>query len=340
MSLKIYEIFKNYENWTLFRFILKLIPKVGDQLDFLITEQLRKISKTTSHIITTPQYEEIVSRLKSIPIINDELKIHIPPNISGPKLFDCGRLKIEPKTKSLSSMIAMDLKKQKQPNDPCAILLSSSHWEDKESLTLSYNSVFYADVKALRANGRKVYLISVGGVLFSEDEQCLLVHRRSTKSEDYPETLHIFGGAYMPPDLGDRGDIGGIKECLVREVHEETGISIIIPDNTPILTIDEYNIDFVQIAFLGINISNTQMKPMRPSWEGTISEIPFNELYERMKNIKEWTISGWVLILLWLALGTPNSNRKLIFGDQTAEELCKSLISHITFGSTRQARLA
>ena len=326
MSPKIAAIFKNYKNWTFLRFIVKSIP-YGEQLDFLITEQLRRNSKTTSHIITTSQYEEIVSKLKTIPIINDELKIHIPPNISGPMIFDSGRLEIEPQFKSLSSKIAKDLDENKQPNDPCAILLSPPHWEDEESLTLSYNSVFYSEVKALRNAARKVYLISVAGVLFSEDEQCLLVHRRSTKSEDYPETLHTFGGAYMPPDLGSRGDLRGITESLEREVHEETGISIIIPDNTPIVTIDEYNIDFVQIAFLGINVSNTQIKSMRSTWEGTVSKIPFNKLYERMKNIEGWTISGWVQILLWLALGTPGSNGKLMFGNQTAEELCQSLIA-------------
>ena len=74
-------------------------------------------------------------------------------------------------------------------------------------------------------------------------------------------------------------------------------------------------------------VSNTQIKSMRSTWEGTVSKIPFNKLYERMKNIEGWTISGWVQILLWLALGTPGSNGKLMFGNQTAEELCQSLIA-------------
>ena len=331
MLKKLSSKLRNYKNWTYVRFLLRFCPG-GGNIDFLLSEKSDKTPKDKSHIVMTSQYEKAISLLNSSPLINDELRIPLSPRTNESLLYNEGRLNIESEIKCKSSQITRNLKKNGQPNDPIAVLLSPPNWEDGDSLTLSFKTTFYSDVKALRQSGQHLYVVSATGVLFSEDEQCLLVHRRGSQSDYYPNTLHTLGGAYMPPGIGDRGDYNGLKECLVREVHEESGISLLIPDNTPKLLIDEHKIGFIQTSFLGINVPGTQLNETRPTWEGKVVKVPFQELLDRMMEVESWTLSGWIQIVLWLALGTPNSNSKLMFGKQTAEQLCQFLIKHITKG--------
>lgn len=209
-------------------------------------------------------------------------------------------------------------------DDPCAIISGQINWNDKP-LTIHYSPAFYSEIQAMRKNGHRVIKLSVNALLISIEAQCIILHRRSEMSDDFPDTLHTFGGVLMPDGLTGRGDTGGIRECIERELIEEAGVAITVPQNTPIAVIDEQGIDFVQFTFLGVNISQNQLDRMRPNWEGRIVEIKFEDLYKRLKKHEEWTPTGWAHVALWLAIGGPGTNTQLKFQGMNAEELALAI---------------
>ena len=324
------KLINTYANNPYIRTIVKLIPK-GDALDFLLAEKALAM-KPKSPWLTHDHIENfatITNILNHSHEIGNTLKVKRGPDLQTPKLINLGPYDLNEKQKSVSGAIKHSLKKKKRPNDPCAVLLKEPDWKD-DPFYLNYRTLYYSDLRALRKDNISPKIISANAVLYSEEERCLFLHRRSQESDDFPYTLHTFGGAFMPPDIGDRGDIFGLKECVVREVHEETGLSIIIPENTPVAIIDEYAIHFLQVSYLGINISKEQLKYLRPNWEGTITRVPFDDLQELLENFETWTITGWVDVLLWLSLGIPNSNKPISFSGNSAVTLSKLLLKQLT----------
>lgn len=247
-------------------------------------------------------------------------KIRGVPIFYDPKLIRGERILLSELEKQNIKKIEHELLCEKKPNDACATIDGAVNWKDKP-ISLHFSPAMYAEIRAKRDSGNRVVMLSASALLFSEEAKCLVLHRRSEKSDAFPQTLHTIGGGFMPEGLTERGDIGGVRECIERELQEETGVAITVPSSTPIALIDEYGIDFIQIAFLGVNISKEQLNRMRPNWEGTIVQVNFDDLYRRLKNQSEWTPSGWAHAAMWLALGTPGSKSKLSFGSLTAEQL-------------------
>jgi len=258
----------------------------------------------------------------------DKLIVKDGPTYKLPKLVDEGKYYIPKNIENRSNTISKEQKKNNRPNDPCAGILDSPIWEDSP-LHIHYHPMLYSQIKAFREEGVDVKMLSVNVVLFCEDEEFILVHRRSKKADDYIHTLHTFGGAFLPSGISPYGDLGGIRECARREIHEETGISINIPEFTPTITIDEFNISYIQIAFLGINIPKANLIDLRSNWEGTVQKIKFTELESNLKNIDLWTPTGWLHILYWLVLNTPNSNRELKFKNKSSLDLANQLIDYL-----------
>ena len=327
-----------YSDWTYVRALIKLLPK-GDVLDFFLVEKTSSI-KSNSQIVPWMakdrllKFEKIRNLLNDSQEIGEKLKVRRGPALHPPELMNLGRYILDDKQLKTSDEIRRGLQENNRPNDPCAVLIKKPDWED-DPLCLRYHTLFYSDIRALRKQNIRPTIISANAVLFSEEERCFLAHRRSEESDDFPFTLHTFGGAFMPYGIGDRGDITGLKECVEREVHEETGLSVFVPELTPIITIDEFGIDFVQISYLGVNISKDQLKNLRPMWEGTITKIPFDDLQRRLENFQEWTTTGWVDVLLWLSLDTPNALKSINFAGKSAEKLCESLLGNLTRQLTR-----
>lgn len=253
------------------------------------------------------------------------LTIRRAPVFEEPKLIRHDRLLLSKQERSNVKEIEKSLAKEMQPNDACAVITEQIDWND-EPLTIHFSPASYAEIRAKRESGNRVLVISANTLLFSEEARCLLLHRRSSKSDYFSHTIHTIGGAFMPEGLMERGDIGGLRECAEREMLEETGVAITVPLKTPMAIIDEYGIDFIEIAFLGVNISKEQLSRIRPNWEGALAKIPFDNLREILMNQAEWTPSGWSHVIMWLALGAPGAKAEITFNDLTAEQLALEVV--------------
>jgi len=274
------------------------------------------------------EIKRLTKRINKCSYFKNKLIVKDGPTFKLPKLVNEGSYEIPKRIEDRSNLIINELKKNDRPNDPCAAIIDSPMWASNP-LHLHYHPMLYSQIKSFREDGVDVKMLSVNAVLFCEDEEFVLVHRRSKKSDDYIHTLHTFGGAFMPSELSLQGDLGGLRECARREIGEETGIGINIPELTPTITIDEFNISYIQTTFLGINVSKTDLINLRPNWEGTVQKIKFADLESNLKNINLWTPTGWLHILYWLALNTPNSKRKLTFSNKSSLALASELMDYL-----------
>ncbi|MCL1095853.1 hypothetical protein [Shewanella kaireitica] len=273
----------------------------------------------------------VKNKLNSFDFINAQVLICQGPHIQPPVLINEGAF-VLPKNslKKLSNLKGRELKNAKRPNDPCAVLPEKLNWEDNP-LTLRFKSIWYSELCALREdkNTPTPTLITANAVLYSEDEQCLLVHRRSGLSDLFPNTLSSFGGAFMPNGLGDRFD-SDLLATVQREVSEESSLwTQISQDNTPSVVINEHSMNSLEVTYLGVNISKEQLAKMDPNWEGSLVKLRFDELGDELADVSAWVITGWVSILLWLSTGIPNSQSQIKFSGKAPIELCDEIINNL-----------
>lgn len=274
------------------------------------------------------EINQLTWRINNCKYFKDKLIIRNGPTCQLPNLVDEGHYTISKKIEHKSKKIAKELLKTNRPNDPCAGIIDSPRWGD-DPLNIHYHPMLYSQIKSCRENNIHVKLLSVNAVIFCEEEEFILVQRRSKKSNDYVNTLHTFGGAFLPGGLTAYGDLGGIRECARREISEETGLSIFIPWLTPTIAIDEFSINYIQITFLGVNISTFDLIDLRPNWEGTVNKIKFNDLEASLKNLDLWTPTGWIHVLYWLALNTPNAKKELKFSNRSSLDLANELLDYL-----------
>ncbi len=210
-------------------------------------------------------------------------------------------------------------------DDPCAVVLTKPNWNDFP-LTIRYFYGTYAEALSLRLSGQYVGIISANVLMFSKELQCVVVHRRSDKSYNYAGLLHTFGGAFIPPKSGGisnhKEDHRGIQRAAIREIFEESDIGIHIPLSSQRIVIDEFAIQFIQLTYLGINVTAEQVQNMTGNWEGEPVQIPFSELENKLLKIAEWTPTGWVHVILWLALEA----KSIKFGKLLGSKLIKNVL--------------
>lgn len=95
------------------------------------------------------------------------------------------------------------------------------------------------------------------------------------------------------------------------------------------MILEEPSISFVEIAFLGVNISRNQLERTRSTWEGSVVKIHFDNLATQLCTLQDWTPSGLLHILLWLALDAPNSKANLKFCGKDAATQLEAVIKHL-----------
>lgn len=183
------------------------------------------------------RFKALKERVNTNQLFSSNLQIRRSPTTQLPNLVRTEGPQSSSRYERAAKKISNELREAKQPDDPCAVLVRDPDWSD-EPLSVSYVMQHYSDVQASKRFKLNPKMLSAAGVLYSAEEQCVLVHRRSARSRDHVDTLHTFGGMFMPPDVSGRGDINGPKECLEREVHEETGIGISVQRDTPVVLID------------------------------------------------------------------------------------------------------
>jgi hypothetical protein len=129
-----------------------------------------------------------------------------------------------------------------------------------------------------------------------------------------PGSLHTIGGAYSPPHIdGHEGDRTSLRRTAVREAGEESDAAFAL-DRIPMVVFRELQTGFIQLAYLGVNISAEEKRNLKPNREGTLVYVSFDELPHVLRHERNWYPSGKAAILSWLALGAPNAGWLGSFG--------------------------
>lgn len=236
-------------------------------------------------------------------------------------------------TREQSAFAQQERKKlaRTQPNDPHALLAAEPHWDD-DPLHLRVHTLDFAAVRALRRPelnpDPRPPLISANIVLICREARQVILHRRAESSDTYPGALHTFGGAYWPPGVdGREADKLALRNTALREVLEETEASLSLEEGPPMVVLREVSTGFVQLAFLGVNVSARQARHINHNREGTIVRVGFDELPGRLINEKAWVPTGQAALLAWLAVGAPNAGWRPRFGGLSPSRLFRQLVA-------------
>lgn len=178
--------------------------------------------------------------------------------------------------------------------------------QDKLTFTCSISD--FAHIRYLRNKKEKPQIVSAGAVIVNNEDNTLIVHKRSAKSATYPSYYHILGGAFLPKSKVFSTTYDTLlSDTVLRELREETNSKLTIPDTDLsqvkfISFSKELSTGFIQFEYLGLNAISS--KDISGNWEGEITPIKFSEIEEILKTW-EWVPSGKAHILAWLALGAP-----------------------------------
>ncbi len=272
--------------------------------------------------------QDIIDQVNNSLEIGSRLRVVCSPRYSEPLFMSEGKLPLSENDKIREQDIIKKFDIN-YTNDACAAVVTKPNWSDSP-LTIRYCTSKYAEILSLRDSIPYVGIITANVLLFCEELRCIVVHRRSKKSRDYPSTLHTFGGAFIPPESGHQSphqeDRLGIQHTGVREIFEESKAAVDISESVPIIVTDEFEIQFINIAYLGVSVTARQVRRMLGNWEGDPVQIGFDELEEKLANINEWVPSGWVHILLWLSCNTPSANSPIKFGGLSGSELANATV--------------
>jgi hypothetical protein len=217
------------------------------------------------------------------------------------------------------------------PNDPHALLYREPNWKDNPP-TLHVDTLDFAAVRALRNPALNPpappQIISANALLLCRDRRELILHRRAEDSDTYPNALHTVGGAYWPPNVdGREADRLRLRNTALREVLEETEAALSLGDDPPMVVLRELRTGFVQLAFLGVNVSAVEAQRMTANREGSMTYVGFDELPSRLRHDASWVPTGKAAVLAWLAQGAPGAGKRPRFGGLRPTELFTQLVS-------------
>lgn len=249
---------------------------------------------------------EIVRMVRHVPVLEPEGFINLP---------------------SSQRQAAEERMKRPFDNDAHAVLSAEPNWND-EPIVLKFSATDYIGICALSGAGKlPVSTISVSVVVLCPELRELYLHRRDASSRTYPNHLHTYGGAYMPPGITKRDDDFDLITTAQREVHEELNLTFRRSTEISMMLSKELETGFVQLALLGVDVSAQDVAGSRHNWEGKKVVVSFDDLPERLILTKEeWVPTGKVHVLAWLGLGAPNAGRSPRFGRYSALELFDAAI--------------
>ena len=298
-----------------------IVFAVMNVINVSVASKLGRIQDKTKHTDESLWFINLVNNSLEV---GNYLQIVYGPGTSEPQFKAEGSLKLSNRDLERKEEIIKNFKNPNYTDDACAAVLVKPKWND-HPLTIRYYNNTYAEIRALRHKENYVGIVSANVLIFSEELKCIAIHRRSNDSHDYPGALHTFGGAFIPPGSGPREDHSGLRRAAIREIFEEADAGIHIPDTTRRVMIDEFEIQFIQLAYLGVNVSAEQVNNMRGNWEGDPIQISFDDLGEQLAEIKNWTPTGWTHVLLWLGLDTPGASGPVKFRGLSGPELAKKI---------------
>jgi hypothetical protein len=255
-----------------------------------------------------------------------------------PEIEEKGRVKLTPEEMVLVPNIKESLNANNRPNDPHAVLINEPTWADA-NVSLKVKGLEFAEAMAhLQANPNvepKMKMISANAVIVCPELRCIVLHRRNPESRTYPSRLHTVGGGYMPTGIGPKNDNYSIKRTVIREIQEETSLTLTFDKVPNLLIMEELENGWIQVAFLGLSISAAQARDIHKyssEHEGEPERIDFADLPFRLGD-PDWVPTGKAAVLTWLALGAPGAGAYARFGKgrfwkATPKEVLDEVLKH------------
>lgn len=266
--------------------------------------------------------------------------------IGDAKLY--GEIKVEPTVEIVGQFKLTEDQEVEASNVRAGLKINDAHAMiyEEPSLALApikfnVETLDYAALTVLRRQNLHGYILSANSVIICSERRLLIVHHRAKKSATYEGKLHTVGGSYQPIGVfpNKEGDRYSLIRTAHREADEEIQASILTEDIPPMILGLEPSTKFIQLVFLGANISEKQCDKLISNWEGEgVVKIPFDELESRLtkpifiidSNGKEqeikWVPTGKAAILAWLAFGAPNAGIRASFGGYSPKELFNKIV--------------
>ena len=244
-----------------------------------------------------------ISRLNSL--YQNEIRIYCQNNLL-PNINFNGQYLLSENQKAVARNHYKLLKKANRPNDQHAILIADPIW-DSDPVNLDVKLLDFSGVNVLRQEGIRPQILSSCGIIVCGDTEELILHTRDHSAATYPSAIHTIGGAYLPNRPG--GGDPDLRSTIEREVHEETQLNLSSDHSPPMIMAKELSTGFIQLVFLGFNVSAQALKRIHKNWEGQVTRIKFDNLPNILQN-EHWVPTGKVHVLAWLALGCPGVNYK------------------------------
>lgn len=180
----------------------------------------------------------------------------------------------------------------------------------------------YAMVRAARNAGINPPILSANAIIFCPTTRQVLIHLRAPDVATYPNALHFLGGNYEPSvefeKFDDVDSISPLRHAAIREVKEESGLTIPKPDKAIVFVGEELTSGFVQFTYAGISVDSTKEK-LSPGKEGGVAWYSLSELIRfaetgSIKGTKPDTLkivpSFAINLLMWLKLGAPDEMQR------------------------------
>lgn len=225
---------------------------------------------------------------------------------SLPSIFIKGQHVLSPEDRAVAEKEKVELQAQGYTNETHAMVINNPFWHDTP-VNLEVETLDYASILALRHKPNMPPILSTCMVLLCSATREIIVQRRSDKVHTYKSTLHTFGGGYWPPipNAKLRDDRHDLRATGVRELHEETKMSISMQEIPEMMFSKELDTGYIQLVFLGIDVSPEALKNVEDNWEGKTIRLGFDQLEEKLRDVTDWCPSGRGQVLSWLALGAP-----------------------------------
>ncbi len=246
-------------------------------------------------------------------------------NCKAPNIILDGEYSLAPELQAEASRQRADIEAKHRRNSPHAILSQEPNWH-AAAVNLHVESLDFASVSALREVGQRPEILSACAVIICREKKEILLQQRAPDVATYPRHLHTLGGAFIPTVAGTEDpDRGGALITILREVLEESQMGLSADDRPHLMISKELTTGFIQLVFLGFNVSVDTMDRGSGNWEGELERIPFRNLPKILRE-QNWVPSGKAQVLAWLALGAPNAGIRPRFDGQSPKQLFDSLV--------------
>lgn len=294
-------------------------------LEVVITSTVRPLRSllTRWHQSSSPQVKNWLPRLNAY--FNNEVLIFSQVR-SEPVIRLKGRYALAANRQELANVQRLKLIQERRRNDPHAILTNQPKWQH-DPVYLEAQTLYFSEVRAMRdttLGNLRPEILSANALFFCSETQELILHQRSTDSDTFNarRRLHTLGGAYQPPDMdGTPADKLSLTNTARREVLEEAEAGLVWRETPPMILLKEVETGFIQLALLGIDIPNKEATRLVGSWEGEPIRVAFHDLPRALTTDESWVPPGKAAVLAWLALGAPNTKRRVKFGEFTPAKL-------------------